>query len=474
MGDNVNEELYMLFMDKSIDMFVLFDNTGRIRHMNRCAKENVEIEDISDISAFDIFRGVMERDVSVNIPEKFFSDDNEGINVYRKNNTCFDVDGRFYRVGDKIVFIGYDATKLVVLEREKTKAYEDAMEASKMKSEFVANVTHELRTPVNGISGNARELESMEDDKQKLRLLSLIQQGCANMNSIINNILDFSKFESGKLVLERREFEFRNMIDFVKSNHNNKLTEKGLDFIVNISPEIPTRIIGDELRIGQVLNNLLSNATKFTSVGRVMMDAVVTTRIENKMELFFIVSDTGIGISKANQDKLFQSFTQVDASISRNYGGTGLGLNISKQLVEAMGGNIRVQSEEGKGSVFSFNIWVEADESEKQGYLKSTDADELLMKVMNLANNENTESVWVYGEKENLEEIQKKLSKLVLCIEMENWEKAEMFMDTIRKLTEAAPKEVKTTILKLKMAVQKEDYDKASAFAATLKEIVNE
>ena len=330
MGDNVNEELYMLFMDKSIDMFVLFDNTGRIRHMNRCAKENVEIEDISDISAFDIFRGVMERDVSVNIPEKFFSDDNEGINVYRKNNTCFDVDGRFYRVGDKIVFIGYDATKLVVLEREKTKAYEDAMEASKMKSEFVANVTHELRTPVNGISGNARELESMEDDKQKLRLLSLIQQGCANMNSIINNILDFSKFESGKLVLERREFEFRNMIDFVKSNHNNKLTEKGLDFIVNISPEIPTRIIGDELRIGQ-----------------------------------------------------------VDASISRNYGGTGLGLNISKQLVEAMGGNIRVQSEEGKGSVFSFNIWVEADASEKQGYLKSTDADELLMKVMNLANNEN-------------------------------------------------------------------------------------
>ena len=121
-----------------------------------------------------------------------------------------------------------------------------------------------------------------------------------------------------------------------------------------IAPDIPEYLIGDELRISQILNNLISNACKFTSVGEIHVEAVKTSQSGNKVELFFVVMDSGIGIEKANMDKLFKSFSQVDASISRKYGGTGLGLNICKQLVELMGGNIHVESEVGKGTIFSF------------------------------------------------------------------------------------------------------------------------
>jgi len=160
------------------------------------------------------------------------------------------------------------------------------------------------------------------------------------MNILINNILDFSKLEAGKFVLEPRKFNFRNMIDYVKGNHSNRIVEKGLDFSITVSPDIQECIVGDELRIVQILNNLLSNAYKFTSVGAIHVEIVKTAQIEKKVEIFFMVMDTGIGIAKADQDKLFQSFTQVDASISRKYGGTGLGLNITKQLVELMGGTV--------------------------------------------------------------------------------------------------------------------------------------
>ena len=144
------------------------------------------------------------------------------------------------------------------------------------------------------------------------------------MHALINNILDFSKLEAGKFILEPRKFDFRNMIDYVKGNHSNRMTEKGLDFSITVSPEIPEYIIGDELRIVQILNNLISNAYKFTSVGEIHVEVVKTAQSGTRAELFFMVIDTGIGIAKANQDKLFIRFSQVDAIISRRYGGTGL------------------------------------------------------------------------------------------------------------------------------------------------------
>jgi hypothetical protein len=252
------------------------------------------------------------------------------------------------------------------------------------------------------------------------------------------------------------------MIDYVKSNHINKITEKGLELFITVSPEVPEYIVGDELRIVQILNNLLSNACKFTSVGKIVVEVVMTTRIDSRIELFFMVIDTGIGIDKANQDKLFQSFSQVEASISRKYGGTGLGLNISKQLVELMDGNIRVESEKGKGTMFSFHIWVDIPEEELE-VVAPTPKSTFEFREPSLAEfDKESEKIWHFGEPENLEEIKKKMSKLILSVEMDNWEKAEMFMEAIKQLTDDAPREVKSPALRLKMAVQKGDYQKTT------------
>jgi len=243
-----------------------------------------------------------------------------------------------------------------------------------------------------------------------------------------------------------------------------------LDFSINVSPEIPEYIIGDELRIVQVLNNLISNAYKFTSVGGIHVEVVKTAGTERQIEIFFIVMDTGIGIAKADQDKLFQSFTQVDASISRRYGGTGLGLTICKQLIELMGGNIHVESDVGKGTTFSFAIWAGLPEEEQVKEPSS----ELLEnhKVPNIVSSFITDKIWKYGEPENKEELDKKMSKLILSVEMENWEKAEMFAETIKQLVEEAPREVKSAALRMKMAVQKGDYEKATAAFENLQKLV--
>ena len=285
----------------------------------------------------------------------------------------------------------------------------------------------------------------------------MIERGCNDMNNIINNILDFSKLEAGKFTLETREFDFRSMIDYVKANHMPKITEKGLQFFVTVSPEIPERLIGDELRIVQVLNNILSNACKFTSVGKVSLEVLMTSRKANRLELFFIVTDTGIGIDKADQDKLFKSFSQVDASVSRKYGGTGLGLNISKQLVTLMGGSINVESEKNKGTNFTFSVWVDIPEDEVDSVPMELD-DKTQSFFETAEEEENT--LYVFGTEDNSNELEDKMSKLVLAVEMDNWEKAEMFMEVIRQLTENAPREIKTATLRLKMAVQKADYDK--------------
>jgi len=267
------------------------------------------------------------------------------------------------------------------------------------------------------------------------------------------------------------------MLDYVKGNHNNKITEKGLNFSMTISPEIPEYIIGDELRIVQILNNLISNAYKFTSVGGIHLEVVKTGRKGNKAELFFMVIDTGIGIAKSDQDKLFKSFSQVDASISRKYGGTGLGLNICKQLVELMGGSIHVESDIGKGTIFSFHIWIEIPEEEGQEvsgteYFENKEEQQFIQKLQSLSEQHPGEKIKTFGEPENKEEIEKKMSKLILCVEMENWEKAEMFAEAVKELVEEAPREIKSAALRLKMSVQKGDYEKAIVAFETLQQML--
>lgn len=472
------EGLFLFSMDNAIEMALVFDVSGNITYANTSAKQQLEYgEDLCGSHINEVFPDLFqETEDGTKLRLESGCEVTDRM-AYRKNKTCFPVQSRIMEYGQNsgvFVCMAYDVSEKNFLEKRIAHVNEEVETALKVKSEFVANVTHELRTPVNGLLGNTKELISREDEKEKLSILRMMERGCQDMNSIINNILDFSKLEAGKFTLEMREFNFRSMVDYVKANHMNKITEKGLEFFVTISPEIPDNIIGDELHIVQVLNNLLSNACKFTSVGKIVLEVLKTAQVNNRMELFFLVIDSGIGIDKAGQDKLFKSFSQVDASISRKYGGTGLGLNICKQLVELMGGNIRVESEPGKGTMFSFSVWVELstmelNEKQEEEYRKKP----LAIPSMKELQVEG-EKLHQYGEEENLREIQKKMSKLILSVEMENWEKAEMFMTAIRQLTAEAPGDVKTAVLRLKMAVQKADYEKTTENFEILQTIISQ
>lgn len=469
------------FMENALDLIVIFGKSGRICHANRAAKEELSYGDaIEGVHISEIFPGAFSDEEgihsTVNMNGELLS-----LMAYRQNRTCFHTDARIVpdtELPDHYICFIRNMNNQEFLEKELAEVEKKAELANAVKSEFVANVTHELRTPVNGILGNVLELLGRETEESKLRMLRMIERSCRDMNGIINNILDFSKLEAGKFTLEPRQFEFRSMIDYVKSNHISKITEKGLDFFLTISPEIPECVIGDELRIVQILNNLLSNACKFTIVGKISLEAVKTAQVGNRAELFFMVSDTGIGMDKADQTKLFESFSQVDASISRRFGGTGLGLNITKQLVELMGGNISVDSEKGKGTIFSFSIWVELPGEEMEAPILDPQISPFVLKAQSLeqswrAQQESDEETGVeFGTLHNKQEIEKRMSMLILSVEMENWEKAEMFIEVIKQLTEGAPREIKTAVLKLKMAVQKENYEKITAAHEALSELL--
>jgi len=467
-------------VEDALEMILMFDQKGIISYVNNAAKKKLEFgDDLCGRHIKEIFPNTFKAAEDGFETDYIFGEEPRNLVAYRKNLTCFPVEARI--VGSKsrpgtYICMANDILEKEFLSREIEQVRQEAQQAQKVKSEFVANVTHELRTPVNGILGNVKELLDKVDemDAQTVKSLKLIERCCGDMHKIINNVLDFSKLEAGKFTLEPRRFNFWNMLDYVKSKHINKITEKGLGFFMTVSPQVPEYVIGDELRIGQILDNFLSNALKFTAVGKITLEVLRTARVNDKVELFFMVSDSGIGIDKADRDKLFQSFSQVDASISRKYGGTGLGLNICKQLVELMGGRVEVESEKNKGSTFSFSIWVGI--SEEDGNALNYQAEVKTASMFATAppdeDEERFENMRKYGTQENRENLQKNLSKLILCVEMENWEKAEMFMETIRQLTEEAPQEVKRAVLRLKMAIQKENYDKVTVGYAELNRLL--
>lgn len=502
--------LFRFSIDNAMEMVLIFDDSGKILYANRSAKDALMYyDDLCDCPIAEIFPGEIMMQDGVMECSCRMDGSYQSMMAYRRNRTCFpararilihnDVSKTFEMPGQRFddlpayggqrtyICMAHDISQEDFLKKKISSADKEVEAALKVKSEFIANVTHELRTPVNGILGNTMELLEKEEEKAKIRLLQMVERGCRDMNAIINNVLDFSKLEAGKFTLEKREFEFRNMIEYVEANHRPRITEKGLDFSISVSADIPQHVIGDELRIVQILNNLISNAYKFTTLGGIHVEIVKTAVSGNRMELFFMVIDSGIGIAMADLDKLFKSFSQVDASISRRYGGTGLGLNISKQLVELMGGNINVESTVGKGSTFSFQIWVdipdaymdecsEGKEEESQAgmfvteYSVSPASDSLLNKLQSLSEQTNKDVIRQFGTPEHRAELEKKMSKLILCVEMENWEKAEMFADSVKLLVEGAPREIKSAALRMKMAVQKGDYEKSQAAYEVLQE----
>ncbi|EAS63816.1 two-component sensor histidine kinase BarA [Photobacterium angustum] len=231
-----------------------------------------------------------------------------------------------------------------------------AQEAARVKSEFLANMSHELRTPLNGVIGFTRQMLKTKLNTSQKDYLLTIENSANNLLTIINDILDFSKLEAGKLLLENIPFDFTDSLDEVMRLLAPSAHEKGLELTLKIDDRIPAGLIGDPLRIQQVVTNLIGNAVKFTEHGNIDVSVELKSDVDNNIALQFMVRDTGIGISERQQAQLFQAFSQADASISRRYGGTGLGLVITQKLVSQMGGEVSLTSRLHQGSTFWFTI----------------------------------------------------------------------------------------------------------------------
>ncbi len=233
-----------------------------------------------------------------------------------------------------------------------------AQEAARVKSEFLANMSHELRTPLNGVIGFTRQLLKTQLTNSQEEYLQTIDNSANNLLSIINDILDFSKLEAGKLALEQIAFPIAPVLDDMIRLLSPSAHEKGLELILNLDENVPDFVIGDPLRLQQVLTNLIGNAVKFTEQGHIEIGVIRKVEHPESNEILFSIKDTGIGIKKSQQNQLFQAFSQADTSISRRYGGTGLGLVITQKLVSQMGGNIQLTSEINQGSVFYFRLFM--------------------------------------------------------------------------------------------------------------------
>lgn len=508
---HLQTEQFSTVFEYCSEAVIIFEEDGTITGFNRAAQletgygEELAGKDITviypslkkEVTGFVSFRG-------------FQDDKTEDFVAYRKNQTCFPVKLKMIQMqcGEKRFGIS-----MAINDQERSEAVanhrnvlEQLSEGTKLKNEFLSNITHELRTPINGMKGMAESLNDTELSQSQAETVSIITRCCDNMTKIINDLLDFSKLEAGKLSVEYREFNFKKFLDESLAFNVGRINEKGLKLIVDVGEDIPNVIVGDELRLGQVLNNLFSNAIKFTNEGHIGLEVAMTQHYATSVELMFMIIDTGIGISNEDKDKLFQSFSQVDGSITRRFGGTGLGLAICKQLVSLMGGTIRVDSEIGKGSTFSFTIKVgigrEAENGMSRKFPKGkfvydrqtgkkpkasaegSDENENAETAVKNDYSDNSKQEESYRfvpldlfELENSFEMLKPelledLEKLDICMELGAWEKAEEFVNGIRNRIPQEEADAKRLSFRLLLLVRKEDHENASRILSELEDML--
>jgi PAS domain S-box-containing protein len=288
----------------------------------------------------------------------------------RRDGRMVIANGRFTLIRDAagnpqiVASLSEDITERKRAEGELITAKEVAEAATKSKSDFLANMSHEIRTPMNAILGMTRLALKTDLTPKQHDYLTKAKAAAESLLGIINDILDFSKIEAGKLSMERTDFRLESVLENLTTLVGQKALEKDLEFLIAVQPDLPNNLVGDPLRLGQVLINLVNNAVKFTHQGEVLVTVNLEEQLPGRVKLRFSVRDSGIGMTPEQAARLFQAFSQADTSTTRKYGGTGLGLSISKKLVEMIGGNIWVESKYGEGSNFLFTAWFDLGSAE--------------------------------------------------------------------------------------------------------------